>query len=180
MEDGVRGGGRGWWRREEASARDFGDRDTEVEDGGGEVLGGVDSAFDAENLLGAGDGEVVEGGAAVMSKAGTEGRERSSGEEHAAGATVEVQAEFGVEGEDGGVSRREDGGEIGVVVEDRCEARLDDDGEAKIRASAMEQMNGWSGEDAVAERAEADEGKGSPVGELTQGHRRRSVAGSEE
>ena len=127
----------------------------EVEHRAGEMFGGVDLAVDAEDLLRAGDADVIGELAAEMPEAGAiagAGEQRHPG---AARAAVEVDAEIGRKpARSAAELRRQDFVDVRIAFEDGAEAIFDDDGEAQVGAEAFQDVERGGGENAIAERPE--------------------------
>ena len=122
-----------------------------MEHGGGEVLGRMHLAFYPKNLLRTGNRHVVEPGIAVVREAGAQPRQRRGGEEHAACAAMQVQAEVSLLVSDGERFRRKDALDVGVALKNRGKPWLDDHGQGEVGTVLFEEMNGWSRENAVSE-----------------------------
>jgi hypothetical protein len=130
----------------------------QVEDSRSQVLSSVDFAVDSEDLLRGGDRDVVEARAAMVSEAGADVRSGSGSHQNTSGAAVEVENEVGPERDDGRQRRGQDGIDIGISAEHVGESFFYYDSDAQVGAAFLEEPEGRSGQDTIAQRAQPDDG----------------------
>ena len=108
-------------------ARNLRLRNAQPEHRGREMFRRVDRPVHSKDLLGRGDLRGVNKAIAMMREARAQLRPRGQRQQHAARTAVEVQRQIR--------ARRAGGqpGNVRIILEHGCEARLDDDGDVQVR-----------------------------------------------
>ena len=123
------------------------------------MFSSMDAAINVENYLGGGDSDVVDPGWVEDVETGAVSGAGHCGEARAAGAAMQVDAKFWFEAAEGS-----DRGGEGLLGEDESEAVFGYDGNVEVGAVLAQQRDCRSGEDAIPERAQTDDGDaGTPL-----------------
>jgi hypothetical protein len=144
------------------TARDRTLRYSEVEHGGGEMLGCVYLAFHAEDLLRPRDLNVVHRRSAKMGESSTESSARGNRQRETACAAVEIKAKFGAPSSNCGNRGLQHLIHVGTLFKDRREPVFYDNSYAEVRASVLQERQCRSGKDAISERTKSNDGERRP------------------